>query len=111
MDEAAGFEMPLVQHGDARIVGFCRFAGFCFFEVVEDLELHDGAGQLLGQPVMNFISYQLPFMIAGLEQVFEGPVLFLQRLLGLFILGNVVEKGEDMIDFSILGAEAFGKNG
>ena len=43
--------------------------GVLVLQVIESLKLHDRPGQLLGKFIMDFVSDELPFVVAGLEHV------------------------------------------
>ena len=61
--------MALPQHGHSSIVSLCRILWLCLLEMLIDIELHDGTGKVLGQAVVDFVGDQLPFMVAGFQQV------------------------------------------
>ena len=82
-DQAAGFEVALAKHRHCCMVGVGCLLWLGFLQMVEGIELHDRPGQLLGQPVMDFVGDELPFVIAGLQKVLEVAVLLRQCLLGL----------------------------
>ena len=71
---------------------FIAASGLRVPQMGEGLELHNGAGQLLGKPVVNLIGDHLPFVVAGLQQVPEGLLFSLQVLLGLLPGGNVLHE-------------------
>ena len=81
--------MALPQHGHSGIVSLGRILGPCLLEMLIDIELHDRAGKVLGQAVVDFVGDQLPFVVAGLQQVPEGAMFPLQGFLGLLAFGNV----------------------
>ena len=56
------------------------------------LQLHDRAGQLLGQSVVDFAGDQLPLAVARFQQVLQGLPSRSARLLGLASLGDVTEQ-------------------
>ena len=91
-DQTAGLEMALLEHRHAGVVGLRRLFGLRVLQVGEGLELHDRPGQLLGQSVVDFVGDELPFVVAGLQQVFEGAMFSLQCLLGPLALGNVMRR-------------------
>ena len=81
--------MPLLEHGQPGIVSLRRILGLLVFQVIESLELHDRPGQLLGQPVVDFVGDELPFVVAGVQQVLEVAVFLRQCLLGLLAIRDV----------------------
>ena len=81
-DQPAGFEMRLPHHLHARVVGGLGVLGRGTLELLVGLELHHRGGQLLGQPVVDVVGDQLPFVIAGAEHVPERFSLPIDRFLG-----------------------------
>ncbi len=65
-DQSPRFEVRLTQHGLTCFVGPGRLGGPRVFQVGVRLKLHDRAGELLGQAIVNFIGYGLPVVIARL---------------------------------------------
>ena len=93
-NEASGLEMGLPQHHHAGLVGLDCILGALVVELLEDLELHDCPGQLLGQAVVDVVGDELPLVVARLQQMLEVEVLFRQGLLGLLALRDVAEEGQ-----------------
>ena len=54
-----------------------------------DVELHDRAGEILGQPVVDLVSDHLPFVVARLQHVLEDFMLAAERLLRLLAFGDL----------------------
>ena len=77
-DQAAGLKMPLLEHGHPCIESLRRLLRVLVLQVIESLELHDRPGQLLGQPVVDFVGDELPFVVAGVQQVLEVAVFLRQ---------------------------------
>ena len=59
--------MSLLEHCHCCIVSLRSILGGLVFQVIESLQLHECRCQLLGQPVMDFIGDELPFMVAGMQ--------------------------------------------
>ena len=70
--QAPGLEMGLAEHGYAGVISFCGVLGYRLFEMIVDIELHDCPGQVLGQPIVDFVGDGLPFVVAGLQQMPEA---------------------------------------
>ena len=80
-DQAAGLEMPLPQLTTRGVESIrCLLQPGCPSDG-QDLELHEGPRQLLGQAVMDFVGNELPLVVAGAEQMFES-LLFSQCRFG-----------------------------
>ena len=90
-----GLFMCLTQHGYRRVQRFRRLFRHDVLLIGIGLELHDGPCQLLGQTIMDFVGNHLPFVVAGLEQVFEGTVLLSQRFVSLLAFGDVANNCND----------------
>ena len=70
--------------------------------MIESLELHDRPGQLLGQPVVDFVGDELPFVIAGVQQVLEVAVFLRQCLFRTFAIRNVSMRTDESVGFTLL---------
>ncbi len=66
-NQTAGVGVGLLKHCRPRVIRLCRQFGLLVFQMIEGLELHDRPGQVLGQPVMDFVGDGLPLMVAGLQ--------------------------------------------
>ena len=101
-DQTTGLEVALLEHGHPCIIRLCCLFGLRVLLVVVGLELHDRPGQLLGKPVMDVVGDQLPFVVAGLQQVLEGAMFSFQCLLGLFAIRNVSMRTDESARFALL---------
>ena len=81
-DQPPRFEMRLPHHLHARIVGGPGVPGRGPLGLLVGLELDHRGGQLLGQPVVDVVGDQLPFVIAGAEHVPERSSLPIDGFLG-----------------------------
>ena len=81
-DEPSRLGMAVTNQLNSEGQSLGGFFGILFVHGLVRLELHDRTSQLLGQSVMDLAAYQVPFVIAGFQQV---P----QNLQGLLLLRDV----------------------
>ena len=75
--------MGLTNKLHGSLVGFLRFVRGVLSQGIVSLKLHPRSGEILGQPVVNLVGDDLPFVVAGLEHSPKRLPLPLQSLLGL----------------------------
>ena len=94
-DQPSGLVVGLAEHRDCGMQGVGGLFGPGLPQMVEGIELHQCAGQLLRQSVMDLVGDQLPFVIAGLKKVPERSTFAFRGLLGPLAFGNVAEEADD----------------
>ena len=75
--------MGLSDEPHGRLVGFPGFDRRVLLQAVVGLELHHRRGKVLGQPVVNLVGDDLPFVVAGLEHLPQRLPFLLQYRFGL----------------------------
>ena len=100
-NQAASLKMPLLEHGYARIESIRRLFGLRVLQMIVGLELHDRPGQLLSQPIVDFVGDKLPFVVAGSEHVPEVAVFPRQCFLGMLSIRNVFDQFNEPLNMSI----------
>ena len=68
-DQAAGLGVGLAKHRHRGMEGVGGLFRTGILEMVEGIELHDRAGQFLGQTVVDLVGDQLALVVARLEKV------------------------------------------
>ena len=81
-DQAPRLGVGLANKLHGRLVGFLRLFRGVLPKGIVSLKLHARSGKILGQPVVNLVGDDLPFVVAGLEHSPERLPLPLQGILG-----------------------------
>ena len=94
--------MGLTNKPHRYIVGFLGFVRRVLFQGIIGLELHSRSGKILGQPVVNLVGNDLPFVVAGLEHSPKRLPFPLQGFLCTFAIRNVSVRTDESVGFALV---------